>query len=242
MIDGLPPDAPELDLARRLSAYQDLRERRIAQLPNRQKAQARLVFSGLQQRLLRLLRPLQTLAVHRRTLERLIADAEPAEHAAVEAAEAFARAEVDQENGELPFDEDEAEAQQEADEVAAAEQASLLGALGAEPALGRSSRRSTSCWRSPSARRPARTRGSLADVLDLREPARPHRWNDRRLIVFTEWEDTRRWLEQRLKEAIVETDLADERIAVFSGITGTIAARRSSRHSTRTPRTSRYAS
>ena len=46
-------------------------------------------------------------------------------------------------------------------------------------------------------------------------------WNDRRLIVFTEYEDTRRWLEKRLQEAIAETDQADQRIAVFSGITGT---------------------
>ncbi len=45
-------------------------------------------------------------------------------------------------------------------------------------------------------------------------------WNDRRLIIFTEWEDTRRWLERRLREALAETDQADERIAVFTGATG----------------------
>jgi hypothetical protein len=45
-------------------------------------------------------------------------------------------------------------------------------------------------------------------------------WNERRLIVFTEYEDTRRWLEARLKEAIASTDRSDERIQVFSGITG----------------------
>jgi superfamily II DNA/RNA helicase len=45
-------------------------------------------------------------------------------------------------------------------------------------------------------------------------------WNDRRLIIFTEWEDTRRWLERRLREAIADTDRADERIAIFTGITG----------------------
>ena len=47
-----------------------------------------------------------------------------------------------------------------------------------------------------------------------------HNWNDRRLIIFTEWEDTRRWLERRLREALAETDRADERIAVFTGATG----------------------
>ena len=45
-------------------------------------------------------------------------------------------------------------------------------------------------------------------------------WNDRRLIIFTEWEDTRRWLERRLREALAETDQVDDRIAVFTGATG----------------------
>src|SRR5439155_20063446 len=45
-------------------------------------------------------------------------------------------------------------------------------------------------------------------------------WNDRRLIIFTEWETTRLWLERRLKEALGDTDRADERIATFTGITG----------------------
>jgi hypothetical protein len=30
------------------------------------------------------------------------------------------------------------------------------------------------------------------------------------LIIFTEWEDTRRWLEWRLREALADTDRADE--------------------------------
>ena len=135
VIDGLPTDAPELRLPERLSAYEDLRERRIARLPNRQRAQARLVFSGLQQRLLSSVAAFaRTLAVHRRTLERLITDAEHAEHAAVEAAQAFARMDEDQAEGELPLEEADAEAQDEADEEAAAEQASLLGARGGEAA------------------------------------------------------------------------------------------------------------
>jgi len=44
-------------------------------------------------------------------------------------------------------------------------------------------------------------------------------WNTRRLIVFTEYEDTRRWLERRLREALDETDRADDRIGVFTGAT-----------------------
>ena len=49
--------------------------------------------------------------------------------------------------------------------------------------------------------------------------ASPPRWNDRRVIVFTEYEDTRRYLERCLREAIAHSDRAGERIAVFSGTT-----------------------
>ena len=50
-------------------------------------------------------------------------------------------------------------------------------------------------------------------------PLRPPRWNDRRVILFTEYEDTRRYLERCLREAIAHTDRSGERIAVFAGTT-----------------------
>jgi hypothetical protein len=75
------------------------------------------VFSGLQQRLLSSVAAFaRTLAIHRRTLERLITGAEQAEHATLEAAQAFARVEEDQADGELPLEEADAEAQEEAAE------------------------------------------------------------------------------------------------------------------------------
>jgi ERCC4-related helicase len=48
-------------------------------------------------------------------------------------------------------------------------------------------------------------------------------WRDRRLILFTEWDDTRRWLVERLKEGLLQrsrnkVDL-DGRILVFTGQT-----------------------
>jgi hypothetical protein len=49
-------------------------------------------------------------------------------------------------------------------------------------------------------------------------------WRNRRLILFTEWDDTRRWLVERLKEGLLQRsggkiDL-DKRILVFTGQTG----------------------
>jgi len=48
-------------------------------------------------------------------------------------------------------------------------------------------------------------------------------WQDRRLILFTEWEDTRRWLVERLKEGLLQRSLGrvdlDGRILNFTGQT-----------------------
>jgi len=44
-------------------------------------------------------------------------------------------------------------------------------------------------------------------------------WTERRLLIFTEYEDTRRWVERLLREALAHTERAEERIAIFSGST-----------------------
>src|SRR3990172_1483914 len=45
----------------------------------------------------------------------------------------------------------------------------------------------------------------------------PASWNDRRVLIFTEYVDTKRYLEQQLRAAIAGTDLAEERIRTFHG-------------------------
>ena len=45
------------------------------------------------------------------------------------------------------------------------------------------------------------------------------KWNNMRVIVFTEWEDTRRYLEKQINAAIIDTDRATERMAVYCGST-----------------------
>jgi hypothetical protein len=44
-------------------------------------------------------------------------------------------------------------------------------------------------------------------------------WNDMRVILFTEYDDTKRYLFQQLRASIAESDRAAERIAVFHGPT-----------------------
>lgn len=71
-LDNLPTDAPELELSRLLEAYRTSREARYASATKRQQAEAALLVSGLQQRLLSSIEAFaRTLSVHRKTMERI---------------------------------------------------------------------------------------------------------------------------------------------------------------------------
>src|SRR6476661_1822837 len=106
-ISDLPEDAPELDLARRLAAYGELRMHRIASLPAHKAALAKLAFVGLQQRLLSSVAAFaRTLAVHRQSLLRVIEGAETPRQ--TPAARAFVAAEAE-EAAELGLEDEAAE-------------------------------------------------------------------------------------------------------------------------------------
>lgn len=79
ILDKLKEETPELALARMLSVYGEQRDLRINMLTAYQRAKARILFIGLQQRLLSSIRAFaRTLAAHRRGLEKLIDRAEEA--------------------------------------------------------------------------------------------------------------------------------------------------------------------
>ncbi len=221
LLSGLPETAPELALPRLLAAYGKQRVERIGRLPPRQAARAKLAFVGLQQRLLSSIAAFaRTLDVHRKSLARMIAEGETA--APVEAATAFVTGEIDLDEVPLDAAEDEAEAAVAADEDAAAEAASRLGGVGAGKADLRAELAVVDemlALAKQYAARPDARSAWLADWIRT-NMAPGGRWNDRRLILFTEWEDTRRWLQRRLLEALDDTDRIDERIGIFTGTTG----------------------
>ncbi len=71
VIDGLPDDAPELELSRLLDAYRTTREERFASSTRRARAAAGLLIVGLQQRLLSSIEAFaRSLKVHRGTSTR----------------------------------------------------------------------------------------------------------------------------------------------------------------------------
>src|SRR6266511_2662679 len=220
-IAGLSADALELDLWRRLAEYGELRNRRIAKLPRHKAAHAKLAFVGLQQRLLSSIAAfLRTLKAHRKTLQKLI-DGEAAE-ASPAAAEAFVDGSTTEIIDDLGLEDQEAEEAIEADEEATAEAAAAIGAADASAAELRKELTAVdemmalaeNAARRPDARVLWLVRWIKANLLS------GGKWNDRRLIIFTEWEDTRRWLERRLREALADTDRAEERIGIFTGATG----------------------
>ncbi len=142
--------------------------------------------------------------------------------APVEAAAAFVTGEMDLDEVSLDAEEDDAEAAVAADEDAAAEAASRLGGVGAGEGDLRAELAAVEEMLALAKQHAARPDARIAWLVDwIRGNMAPGgRWNDRRLILFTEWEDTRRWLQRRLLEALDDTDRIDERIGVFTGTTG----------------------
>ena len=220
-LSGLSEDTPELKLARLLAGYGDLRMTRIASLPGSKASLAKLAFVGLQQRLLSSVAAFaKTLKAHRATLQRVL-DGEATARVAA-AAQSFVDAPVGEENTDLGLEDEAAEDAMDADDNAMIEAASALGTTGAVE---------------------VDLRAELAAVDEMLDFAQQHaarpdarvqwlvgwikenllsgtNWNRKRLIVFTEYEDTRRWLERRLREGLAETDRVDDRIGVFTGATG----------------------
>jgi SNF2 family DNA or RNA helicase len=220
-IAGLPEDAPELELARRLAAYDELRKKRIERLPSQKAALAKLAFVGLQQRLLSSVAAFaRTLKVHRATLQRVL-DGEQAARVAA-AAQAFVTGPASDDCAELGLEDERAERAIDADDDATAEAASALGAIDAAQGDLRAELAAVDEMLALAERHSSRPDARVHWLVDwIKENMLTGTaWNRRRLIIFTEYEDTRRWLERRLLEALAETDRIDDRIGVFTGATG----------------------
>lgn len=232
-LGGLPADAPELALSRLLEDYRAAREARYAGATKRQQAEAALLVSGLQQRLLSSIEAFaRTLKVHRKTMERLWAG----EPARTEAA-AKSRTQALDWLTETPDADDDRTQQSEAEQDQATEsavEAATLATAGrnenADIALERELLDRLESTANQARGQPdARVRhliGWLREYLcpgirlpGQASPAPGAAWSGLRVLVFTEYEDTRRYLRQQLRMAIEGTDLAEYRIEVFHGPT-----------------------
>jgi superfamily II DNA or RNA helicase len=228
-ITGLPPDAAELKLSRLLDEYRQTREERLRNESRRKQAASGLLITGLQQRLLSSIEAFaRTLKVHRNTVKRQWEKLQGAAQADEDSTPA-----LDLLTGSIDYDDERAtlaEEQLRGEEDAQFEAASAasLGALDdlssqrlfaheqklldemteiAEQARGKSDARTLKLieW--------------IRDRMcpDLGKPGAT--WNDTRVLIFTEYDDTKRYLLGRLEAAIKDSDRAANRILVFHGPT-----------------------
>ncbi len=210
----LAADTPELRLATLLSQYQQAREARLANDTKRAQTASGLLICGLQQRLFSSIEAFaRTLKVHQRTVERqrknLIATAAPS------------RADLDLLRGGVGSDDE--RALSDAAEIAAEEDMQFERATAAvlpsqedseEQHLLKEMAELAEAHRfTPDAR--------VRTIIDwMRSKMCPgEQWTRTRIIIFTEYEDTLRYLEQMLRASVADSDNAIERIRTFRGST-----------------------
>ena len=259
VIDGLPLDAPELELSRLLDEYRTAREERHANTSSKAQAAAGLLVVGLQQRLLSSVEAFaRSLAVHRRTVERHWEQGQaetatseepvPASATGQPSAPEVAGASADEVRDLFltPPAADDERGEHEADVIEAEEEAQIEAITAAAESGSTSDPRAVRAelWRreqqlldrmqaiAERARHQpdAKTRRLIDWIRERMCPGLPPfgsqtagpppRWNDRRVLIFTEnREGTKRYLKAILEQAIDGTDRADERIEVIDGLT-----------------------
>ncbi len=226
-IDGLPADAPELVLAEKLDELRTVRTQRLGAERKTAQSAGQLTIINLQKRLWSSIEAFaRTLAIHQRTLERLAAGAQPAPvtDASVHTlALALAPAGADSDSGDLSEEEQDAAADAAMERVTEVAGGSASPLLDREIALVREMRAIADAHRySPDSRLQRlidwiRT-NQCPELPPLGEPPQDTpAWLPRRLIIFTEYADTKRHLEQQLRSAIAGTDGEQERIATYHG-------------------------
>ena len=239
-INGLPEDAPELLLSKLLNEYRNVRQERMEGATKRKQAEAALLISGLQQRMLSSVEAFaRTLKVHKRTMERhwdqqAKAVQQPA--ADQEANGILSRKQLSLLAGNIDNDDERAELTEE--ELQAIEDAQFEAST--EATAGEATKSAISREKAILDQMEAvaeQARG-LPDarvrwLIDwirsnmcpgVRTPGKTSSqpnasWNGLRLLIFTEYEDTKRYLVNMLQAAIAGTDLAEHRIEVFHGPT-----------------------
>jgi superfamily II DNA/RNA helicase len=227
-IEGLPQDAPELRLAELLDQYRRLREERLRTESSRTQAAAGLLICGLQQRLLSSVEAFsRTLRVHRRTVKKHWEAAQAAEERTGRQMlyELVANS--------VGADDDRAALTEEQLAVEEDSEIAAVSAATVGPTPTESSRelfqeeqnlldQMTQLAEVSRALPDARIERLKAWIREHMCPelgTQGARWNDTRVIIFTEYDDTKRYLHQQLNAAIAESDRPDQRITIFHGPT-----------------------
>ncbi|MXW32381.1 MAG: helicase [Rhodothermaceae bacterium] len=235
VIDGLPLDAPELVLPKLLNHYRLTREQRLKTETKFRQAAGSLVIGGLQKRMLSSIEAFaKTLAVHRMSVEKAMEKAIPPSEISKSDQEYLKPLTIGEE-----FDEELMDPESDPHEGGS------LSEPGFDDRMVQATTASTDASREGKQTALKRELDLIDQMIHVAELARHNadervrtiiqwiedhmcpdlstaahpQWNERRLLIFTEYEDTRRWLQRHLEGAIRHSDQAHRRIAVFTGNT-----------------------
>lgn len=211
VIDGLPEDAVELKLSRLLQEYRQLREERLKNESKSRQAAALLAITSLQKRLLSSIEAFaRTLRVHRQAIER-----QGQNRPAVQTYSLLSESPgADDERAELSDEEIQAE---EDAEMKAATQLAAPALTPRELELLAEMAEIAGAARFEADSRIKKLVEWVQENLcpDLGKPDAA--WLDRRVLIFTEYTDTKRYLQEMLQSAIAGSHREKERIEVFHG-------------------------
>lgn len=228
-IDGLPSNAPDLKLSRFLEKYRQTREERLKGETKRKQAASGLLITGLQQRLLSSIEAFaRTLNVHRRTVKR---QWEKMQAEATDDAESappldLLAGSVGNDDERANLEEEELQTQEDAQfEAASAATLGPLEDMSAKDLFAREQSlldEMTETAEEARGKSDSRTEKLIEWIRehmcpDLGKPGA--KWNDTRVLIFTEYDDTKRYLFGRLEAAINGSDQASNRIDIFHGPT-----------------------
>lgn len=224
-IDGLSDDAPELKLFRLLDDYRKLREARLSGESKRKQAASGILLTGLQQRLLSSIEAFaRTLRIHRRTVERQFEEGKASETtpAPVGMFDLLTGGiGNDDDRATLPEEQLEAEAELQ---VAAATAASL-GEPSAKEVFAKELMLLEAMGEIADASR-HKPDARIAKLLEWMRAnmcpklgSRGAEWNGTRVLIFTEYDATKRYLIEQLTPLVEMTEHGNQRIAVFHGPT-----------------------
>jgi ERCC4-related helicase len=215
-IDNLPDDSAALSLSEMLQQYRQAKENRLKSATVSKRTAAMLVVTNLQKRLLSSIEAFaRTLYVHKRSMESLSAlpvdDIQPQNLSLLlePVGADDDRAELSEED--VASEEDALMAKASAATKTTAEDMSEEMRLLDEMAtIAEASRYDAD----------EKTNHLISWIRENQCPTlgEPNaKWNNRRLLIFTEYTDTKRYLEQQLREAIRTSDTPEARVATFHG-------------------------
>jgi hypothetical protein len=207
-IDGLPLDAPELVVSRLLQEYRKAKESRLSAESQSRRNAATLVVTSLQKRLLSSIEAFyRTLKVHRDHMSSSKSRGEIRNPRLL-----IESPDMDDERADLSEDEVAAEA-----DVQMAAATSQTGGSPRELELLDQMLAIAQGARFEADSRMRWLAGWIKENMcpDLGQPGA--RWNTRRVLVFTDYTDTKRYLVEQLESLIRDSDCASQRIATFHG-------------------------